>query len=262
MQRYRVEDKRDQLVTYRHNKKDLSRERRSVEKDLRVVENKLSKLDPGTPEYQQKKRERDDLQSEISRLNDRIRWAKDKIDQQRRDVDHAEHALEDLLIGFNHIPPTVWEDVISDYHYTRYIMRKTAVSTLVLNIDGQRREVPLEVASEDDHYTDHPTIGLVGKPANLESDQVMTQRLNSEARIAAENQLKSMVYRYKQGLLFRANHAIDSDERFTGWVAHGVAGNPGVEDDVAAKMRAHLELELGKAGEFDINRLLTLYPTL
>ncbi|OZG72625.1 hypothetical protein BTA51_13935 [Hahella sp. CCB-MM4] len=261
MHRHRVEHERNQLMTYRQDQKDLGRERRSLEKDLRVVENKLSKLDPATSEYQQKKLEQEDLRSKISGLNDRIRWTKDKIHEQRRDVDHAERELEDILTGFDRIPPTIWEDVISDYHYTRYILSKTAESTLIVDIDGRRREVPLEVVSEDDHYPDHPTISLAGKSANLESDQAMTQRLNNEARTTAENQLKSMVYQHKQGLLALANQANDSEERLTGWVAHGIAGNPGVENDVASKMRAHLELEFGKAGEFDINHLLTLYPT-
>ncbi len=262
MHRRHLEDKRNQLMGYRQDQKDLGREHRSLEKDLRVVESKLSKLDPETSEYHQKKLEQEDLRIRISGLNSRTRWNKDKIHQQRKDVDHAEHELEEILIGFDHIPPTIWEDVISDYHYTRYILSKTAESTLIVDIDGGRREVPLEVVSEDDHYPDHPTIGLIGKSANLESDQAMTQRLNNEARATAENQLKSMVYQHKQGLLALANQANDSEERLTGWVAHGVAGNPGVENDVAAKMRAHLELELGKAGEFDINHLLTLYPRL
>ncbi len=260
--RHRVEHERDQLMTYRQDQKDLGRERRSLEKDLRIVESKLSELDPATPKYQQKKQEREDLRSKISSLDDKIRRTKDKVNQQHQTVNHAEHALEEALTGFDHIPPTVWEDVISDYHYTRYILSKSASSTLIVDIDDKRREVPLEVVSEDDHYPDHPIIGLVSKSANLESDGTMTQRVNNEARTAAENQLKSMVYQHKQGLLAQANQAIDSEERLTHWVAHGVAGNPGVENDVAAKMRAHLQLELGKAGEFDINRLLALYPTL
>ncbi|ABC28717.1 protein containing tetratricopeptide repeat (TPR1, TPR2) [Hahella chejuensis KCTC 2396] len=259
-QRYQLDRAKDNLRDARRDFKRERRELESLERDLAREEKTLGKLSPADSQYDSQKREVERLKDKVSRQRDDVRRADDEVDKKGRRLDRADHKLDSLLTDFSIVPPTVLEDVYSDYHYERYILTKTASSALVMEVDGRRSDTPVSVVSEDDYYDDHYTIGLTRKSAMVESDLDMESRLNSEVRIAAQNRLKAMVSDYKQSLLLKATQVVGNDDRFDAWVAHGVAGSPGVDGFLADKMRQYLERELGRGGELDINALLALHP--
>ncbi|WP_431686330.1 tetratricopeptide repeat protein [Hahella sp. NBU794] len=259
-QRYQLDRAKDNMRDARRDFKRERRELESTERDLAKEESALNKLNLTDPQYDTQKREVDRLKDKVSRQREEVRRADDEVDKRGRKLDRADHKLDSLLTEFSMVPPTVMEDVYSDYHYERYILTKTASSALVMEVDGRRSDTPVNVVSEDDYYDDHYTIGLARKSAMVESDLDMEARLNTEVRIAAQNRLKALVSDYKQSLLLEAAQVVGNDDRFDAWVAHGVAGSPGVDGFLADKMRQYLELELGRGGELDINALLTLHP--
>jgi len=207
------------------------------------------------------------LEKEVAQTKEHVKQTNKRLNELHRQIEknakrlrHLEKKLDRDVDALLYLAPVIEQDVYADYDYPVRVVTQTASTTIQIEQGGRVREIPVQVDDVVEAHDAHALIGLRELPVRLKPEARMLDELDAQAREQAETALSEVAQAYRYGWLQRARESADSDQRLEFWVAYGVSGDHRISADLARRIRAQLELEMGRGGEFDPQRLLNLYP--
>ena len=138
-----------------HNQNQLT----SLTKDRQIAQLRLSNTTPNSQAYK-------NLRQEIERLNRAISKAEQRLNKQRRELDGIDHSLtdakhqfDDQLNSLSYLPPTVQQDVYSDYFYPVLEVTRTGTGKVKVTFNNKSHKSTTVTANyTDESHEAHPQI--------------------------------------------------------------------------------------------------------
>lgn len=255
-------DVRESRRELRHQRKHLRQSVNNRDDARRIVDNTQARLDlqkPGSEKYLALSESLAVKSADLDTWERRLGKSRRQLKKVERRHHAAERQLADLYEQLSTVPPTVDEEIYSDYDYRVGILTQTMAAELSIGVDNKWQVSSVLVRASDSEHKAHPTINLSAKSAALPGDRELQLQVNDHAVNAAREFLLTSVAQHRQLLLASAEQTPDPAQRLEYWVAYSLAGDRSPNHAVEADIRRHLQLELGRAGEFPVRQLLDLY---
>jgi tetratricopeptide (TPR) repeat protein len=232
----------------------------SLRKDREIAQLRLGNATPNSQNQSH-------WRQEVARLNKAINNAEQRLHAQRRELDGVDHSLSDSqrhldeqLNTLSYLPPTIQQDVYSDYFYQVLDVTRTGAGKLTVTFNNKSHKSSTVTAKyTDETHEAHPQINLRYNPSKLISDSKLTAKYYQNVRTQAEKAIVIHAQQYRDNLRNAANQVADVDHQLENWVKYGLASSQGVDHNTARQMTNQLQLELGHVGEFPVNQLLHLF---
>jgi len=250
---------RRELRHQRNHLRAVTRKRDHVRQVVDKITAELEVLEPGSERFKSLKSDLKAQQEQLAHWNRKVSKNQHKLEKTEHRYHAAEHQLADLYEQLSLLPPTVEQDVYSDYEYEIGILTQTVSADLSITIAGVHKSTRVAASASDVEHAAHPTINLPAKAAVLDFNSELQGQVNLQAANLARDALVALVERHRHSLLMAAEQAYDPAQRFEHWVAYALAGDQSPNAQVEANIRRYLQLELGYVGEFPVRQLLDLY---
>lgn len=207
------------------------------------------------------------LQQDIERIEKALQSAQNSYDKTRKKLDRldhtmveSQHQLNRYLDELSYLPPTVAQNVLSDYVYDIETVTRSAAGGMTLGFsNGVTQAKNVSVSDSDESHEAHKRIKLDFNPVTLMDDNELTDRYYQKVAEQAAQSIARHAAQYRDGLRDRANRQSGIDEKMEAWVRYGISAKDGVDDHTARQMTRQLQQEFGIAGEFGVNILLHLF---
>jgi len=200
------------------------------------------------------------INSSLSRTNHQLSEQQHTVTDLKRQQSQRRQKTNTLAHDLAHVSPVVEVPVYSDYQYPVQQQTNSLTSTLYLTVNNQIRPANISVESTDQSHPDHPTIGLANNPMVVSTQQQLTPLLIQQRDNVVRRLLGELVDEKKLGFYYQSQQAISSDDKLALLIKHGLMTTQGPIAQARDTIQNILILEYGRGGEFDINKLLHLYP--
>jgi flagellar biosynthesis chaperone FliJ len=253
----------DFIGQYDHQRDDVDDQHRRVSnlrKDREIAQLKLGNATAGSNEYNKWRNEVNRLNTAVSKADQTLSNYQSQLDKLDHKIASAKKSLNEYLNALSYLPPTVEQDVYSDYLYLVKEVTRTGSGKLIVAFkDGSKKSKTVSVSYTDKGHDEHEIIGLGFNPIKLLSDKKLARKYNDKSRKEAEQAIARNATDYRNNLRDSANQMAGIDEKLEAWVRYGLSGQNGVDGYTAKQIRSQLQQEFGIAGEFEANKLLQLF---
>lgn len=249
-----------QLEHLQHDADNSHRQVDLLQKDLEIARLRWQQAPAGSAEQRRLQQEVAHYQQDLNQAQYDYEHEVEALDTVSHKLRKSEDNLTEHLNALSYLPPTVNQDVLSDYMYSVEEVTRSASAKVTISFNDEPSKSKT-VAAEytDEGHEEHPRIKLDFNPVKLISDKQLTRKYYDEARKEAEKAIADHADRYRSNLRNTANQLPGANQQMEGWVSYGVSSEKGVDGSTARRMQNQLYQELGYAGQFPINTLLHLF---
>jgi len=245
----------------------LSRYVRQLTSKERGIESKISSLERQLSNNKLTSTQKTQLQQTLSSMNSSLAQTSNQLTDRQHSLreanqrrNHLRQETNNLAHNLAHLSPTIEVPVYSDYQYPVEQQINSLTSTLYLSVYNQVRPADISVESKDQSHPAHPTIELPENPMIVSSKQQLAPLLSQQRDNVVRRLLDELVDERRLSFFYQSKQVIDSDEKLSLLVKHGLMTQSGPLQEASDTIQQMLVLEYGRGGEFNIAKLLHLYP--